>query len=218
MGIEEIQVQPRDALGTRACGRLRKEGLVPAVIYGHGEPSVSLSVSAADIERLLRLHNFILRVSWDGQSQTAQLKDIQYDPVTDGVLHVDIVRISLSETITTTVPVETFGEPESLDEGGILNVMLHEVEVECLPTVIPGNVRVDVSALGMHDTITVGELELPEGVKPTHEPETVVVVVLPPTEEAEEEEEVEEAEMLTEPELIGREEAGPEEDAGAEGD
>jgi len=203
MDIAEITAQPRQARGSVACRRLRRQGLVPAVLYGHGGENIALSLDRREIEKQLAAHNLILNVRWDESSENVQVKELQYDNLGDHVIHVDLVRISMSEVITVAVPVEVQGEPRGVtDEGGVLETQMFEIEVECLPTAIPDAIRVDVAELGLHDALTVGDLAFPEGVRPTAEPETPVVVVTPPTQEIEEEAEV--AEAAAEPEVIGR--------------
>jgi large subunit ribosomal protein L25 len=125
------------------------------------------------------------------------------------------MRISLTEAVTVSVPVETHGDAAGVEEGGILDVIMHELEVECLPTAIPEKVRVEVADLGIGDSVRVADMVLPEGVVATAEPEAVVVVVAPPAEE-EEEEVAGLAEEGLEPEVIGREEEEAEEEAAEE--
>ncbi len=203
MEVHEITAQPREMSGTRACRRLRRQDLVPAVLYGHGQPNVMLSLHCEAIEKALHERALVLKVVWDGSEETAQIKEVQYDAVGDNLLHVDLARISLTETLTVTVPVKTHGEPRGADEGGVLELLEFELEVECLPTDIPENIRVEVADLGVGDSLTIADLVFPEGVTPTGEPEMVVVSVVEPLEEVEEEEAPEAA--VAEPEVIGRE-------------
>ncbi len=205
MEVHEIVAQPRDLSGTRACRRLRRQDLVPAVLYGHGQPNVMLALQCGAIEKALHERALVLRVVWDGSEETAQIKEVQYDAVGDELLHVDLARISLTETLTVTVPVKTHGEPRGAEEGGVLELLEFELEVECLPTDIPENIRVEVAGLGVGESLTIADLVFPEGVTPTGDPEMVVVAVVEPVEEAAEEEAPEAA--LAEPEVIGRQAA-----------
>jgi large subunit ribosomal protein L25 len=217
MDIHEIDARARETRGSRACRRLRRQGLVPAVIYGHGEPTVLLSVRRSDVEELLREHAVIVSVKWDSRAESAQLKAAQLDALGDHVLHLDFVRISLTETVTVSVPVDVHGEPPGVDEGGVLELRLHELEVQCLPAAIPEGIRVEVGELQIGESLRIGDVRFPEGVEPTGEPEAVVVTVTAPMATEEEEEEAEEfpLEAAAEPEVIGRraaeEEEGPEE-------
>ncbi len=210
MQVHDIEARPREGRGSRACRRLRRQDLVPAVMYGHGEPSVLLTLRAHDVEELLDERAMILKVVWDGQEETAQLKDVQFDALGDEVLHVDLARISLTEKIRVSVPVETHGDAPGEEEGGILEMVQYGLEVECLPTEIPDSITVEVSELGIGDNLTVGDLGFPAGVVPVADADLVVVTVVPPPEE--EEEEAAPEDLLAEPELIGREEEEEEEE------
>jgi large subunit ribosomal protein L25 len=215
MDIAEIQARPREARGTRGCKRLRKQDLIPAVIYGHGEPNVLLSLRRADIDKLIEDHQFIVQVDWDGKRESAQIRELQYDALGDHIVHVDFVRISLTENVTVSVPVEAHGDAAGVDEGGTLELHLHELEIECLPMAIPERLRVEVGHLGINDAVRIGEIQLPEGVAAVGDPEEVVVSVAPPV-EIEEEEAEGLAVEAAEPELIGR--PPEDEEAAGEGD
>jgi large subunit ribosomal protein L25 len=204
MDILEVEAKPREARGSVACKRLRKQDLVPAILYGHGEPNVLLSMKRRALERLIEDHSFIVCIAWDGQHDNAQMKAIQYDALGDRVIHVDFMRISLTETVSVSVPVETHGEAAGVTEGGILELVMHELEVECLPTAIPERLRVELAGLGIGDSLRVADIVLPEGVVAVAEPEAVVVHVAAPVEE-EEEGLAGLAEEALEPEVIGRE-------------
>ncbi|MHC4789027.1 MAG: 50S ribosomal protein L25, partial [Planctomycetota bacterium] len=177
MDIAEIEARPREARGSRSCRRLRKQGLIPAVLYGHGESNVLLSLRRHDVDHLVEEHAFIVQVNWDGQRDSAQIKEIQYDALGEHIVHIDLMRISLTETVTVSVPVETHGEAAGLAEGGVLDLRLHDLEVECLPMAIPDSLRVEVGDLEIGDDVRVRHLVLPEGVTPVGDPETVVVAV-----------------------------------------
>lgn len=210
MDIAEIEARPRQERGSRACQRVRKQGLVPAVIYGHGQPNVLLCLRRSSVEQLLEKRTFIVQVNWGGKRESAQIREIQYDALGDEVVHVDFVRISLSEAVTVSVPVESHGEAVGVVEGGMLDLREHQLEVECLPTAIPEQIRVEVSQLGIGDGLRVRDIQFPEGVKPIADADMVVVVIAPPAEVVEEEAEVLPEEIAAEPEVIGRE-AGREE-------
>jgi len=210
MEVHEIEAHLRDTRGSLACRKLRRQNLVPAILYGHGETNVLLSLRAHDIEQALAERTLVLKVLWDGLEDTAQIKHVQYDALGDDVLHVDLNRVSLTETVTVTVPVKTHGEAPGVVEGGVLELILFELEVECLPTNIPEDIRVEVSGLNIGDNLTVADLAFPQDVAPVDEPDSVVVTVAAPVEEAEEEEAAPET-MIGEPELIGREAKEPEE-------
>jgi large subunit ribosomal protein L25 len=208
MDIPTIDAWPREERGSRACRRLRRRGLVPAVMYGRGEPNVLLTLQEKEIESLMERHTLIFEVEWDGQKTPVQIKEIQYDALGEDVLHTDLGRISLDETVQVSVSVETQGEAVGVaDEGGVLEVVLHELEVECLPTDIPESIEADVSELAIGDDLRVRDLILPDRVEALPDPNTVVVTCVPPMEMVTEEEEEELAEeFMAEPEVIGAEE------------
>ncbi|MBS3764382.1 MAG: 50S ribosomal protein L25 [Planctomycetes bacterium] len=206
MDIPTIQAWPREERGTRPCRRLRKRGLIPAVMYGRGEGNVLLTVQQNELEHLLKEHALILEVEWDGNSQPVQIREVQYDALGDNILHTDLGRISLSETVQVSVPVEAHGEPEGVKEGGVLELVMHEIEVECLPVNIPEEIRVEVGPLEIGDDLRIRNVAFPQGVEPVPDPNTVVVTCVPPMEMVGEEEEELAEEILAEPEVIGREE------------
>ena len=214
MDIAELEAQPREARGLRPCRRLRKQGLVPAVVYGRGAPNVLLSVRRSDIEKLLEDHNFIVQIRWDGRDESAQVRAIQYDALGDYVIHMDLQRISLTEAIIVRVPVDVHGEAMGVKAGGLLDIQLHEVEVECMPTAVPESLRVEVADLEIGDDLRVSDLPLPEGVKVIADADAVVVVIAPPTDLEEEEPEGLAEDATAEPEVIGRAAEGDEAGAG----
>jgi large subunit ribosomal protein L25 len=216
MELVQIEARARETRGSRECRRLRKLGLVPAILYGRKQDNVLLSVSRRDVEKLLASRAFIVQVNWDGRQEAAQVKEIQFDALGDLIEHIDFARISLTETIAVRVRIEPHGEPVGVAEGGILAVREHELEVACLPTAIPEKLRVEVSNLAIGDTLRVRDIEFPEGVTPTADPEMAVVAVVAPTELPAEEVIGLPEEAQAEPEVIGRKPA--EEEAEAEGE
>lgn len=215
MELMQVEARPREARGSRECRRLRKLGLVPAILYGRKQDNVLLSVTRRDVEKLLAARAFIVQVNWDGRHEAAQVKEIQFDALGGFIEHIDFARISLTETITVRVRVEPHGEPVGLAEGGLLAVREHELEVACLPTAIPEKLRIEVSNLAIGDTLRVGDIQFPEGVTPTADPEMAVVAVVAPAELPAEEAVGLPEEAQAEPEVIGRK-AGEEEAEGEE--
>jgi len=208
MDIMKLEAQIREAHGSRACRHLRKKDVVPAVLYGRNEPNVMLTLDRKSTESLLEEHTYIASIGWDGHEENAQIRAVQYDALGDTILHVDLMRISLTEVITVSVPLETHGQAAGIEEGGVLDIVLHELQVECLPTAIPEEIRVEVSELDIGDDLRISDLPFPEGVRPLDDPDTVVVVVTPPQEIEEEAEEA--LGVEAEPEVIGRQPADEE--------
>ncbi|MGM0501101.1 MAG: 50S ribosomal protein L25 [Bacillota bacterium] len=210
----ELDAELREGTGKASVRQLREQGLVPGVLYGHDRETVSVKADAKEVEDVLGGNAIIDLTLDDGTTQPVMVKDVQKDVITRDLLHIDLYQINLDEKITVEVPVEVVGQAEGEREGGLLNQILREIEIECLPTDIPENIEVDVDALTIGDSISVGELDVGEDIEVmVDESETVATVVLP--DEIEEEEEVEEEE-LEEPEVIGEE---PEEgEEGEEGE
>lgn len=217
----KLQALNREAVGGKKPRRLRREGLIPAVLYHQGRPTLSLSLVKSGSEKIVAgLHeNQILNLELEGGDQAgvqlAIVKEIQVDRIKGSLLHVDFQAISLDEELTATVPVVDQGEAVGvIRDGGTLEHVLWEIEIECLASQIPEEIALDVSALEIGDSLKVADVRLPEGVKILTEPELIVFTVSPPRLEEEKPAEVAEAAEAAAPEVIGREKA--EEESGAE--
>ncbi len=181
-----VDVVPRTDLGKNASRRYRRAGKVPAVIYGAGQPAVSVLVDPHRVDEILKLEagrNTIFSLSVSGKSEAGavMIKALDRDPVTDDYRHVDLVRVRLDRAVHVKVPVRLLGLAEGVkNEGGVLEFVIREIEVECLPREIPEHIDVDVSGLHVNQGIPVKDLRLKEGVKILGDLEGVVVVVAPP--------------------------------------
>jgi large subunit ribosomal protein L25 len=216
-----IKANKREIFGKNASRRLRREGMIPAVIYGARETTVSLDLKKQEIFKIMRAEageNTIFQISFDSETRDAMIKEIQRDPVTDEILHADFVQITMDKTIRISVPVITVGEAVGVKtEGGFVDLMTREVELECLPKDIPESIEVDISDLHLHQSFKVEDIVPAEGVEILSAPDTILVLVEAPSKEEEIEVEVEEEEIITEeeePEVIKREKAGEEEKKG----
>jgi len=212
--MEEIKlkVNEREEIGKEAVKKLRAQGLIPAVVY---KSSKSLNIKVPTKGFLEAIHtkagaNVIIKLQVEDsspkatkskKSRTAIIKEIQYHPVRGDVLHIDFNEISLTEAIVVKIPIAAKGEAPGVKEGGVLEHILWELEVECLPTQIPENVPVDVSALVIGDSILVKDLSIPQEVKVLTDPEATVIAMAAPHVEKEEEEPLAEGETA-EPEVI----------------
>jgi large subunit ribosomal protein L25 len=181
----------REERGKNAARRTRLTGLVPAVLYGGSKNSISLSVNAKQVSRILRSesgHNtiFTVRVA-NGQEEKAMVKDWQVDPVSGMLLHVDLLRIAMDVRMRVRVPVHTFGEPEGVKlQGGIFEMVTREVEIECLPGDIPEEFKVDVSGLTIGKQLRAADLPVdPEKIKLLSDPQRVLAHVVTLKAEAE---------------------------------
>jgi large subunit ribosomal protein L25 len=196
---EVLQVEARDTRGTSNAKRMRKEGKVPAILYGHGEKTISLTVAADAVEAAVRHGSHVVELA-GAVKQSALIRELQWNTWGTEILHVDFTRVSADETIEVTLPVEIRGEAPGLKEGGVLEQPVHEIEIECLATAVTEKIEVNVNNLEVGQSITLAELELPEGAKCHGSPDQVVVQCVVPA-EVPEEEEGEGAEA--EPEVIG---------------
>ncbi|MCA9407668.1 MAG: 50S ribosomal protein L25 [Candidatus Omnitrophica bacterium] len=203
-----LDVQLRQETGSRKIKKYRREGFVPAVVYGGKKKQpTAINVDRRSYEKIMRGHHgenvvFHLNVKEGDNSvrdYSAIVKEEQHEPVLERLMHIDFLRISLKEAIEVDVSVVAKGEPVGVKaDGGSLEHNLWELDVICLPTNIPNKLEVDVSHLKIGDTIHVKDVILPEGVKTKHDPEAIVFSVVPPMKEEIETEE----ESLTEPEVI----------------
>ena len=195
---EELTVEVRESLGKRNTRRLRRGGMTPAVLYGHGQDNVCLSVPADEMQSLVahgsRLVMLIGRVN-----ESAFVREVQWDTWGTHVTHVDFARISAHEKVQVQVPIELRGEAPGVKEGGIVEHLVHEVEIECPAAEIPEKLRVSINALKLHDSITIADLDLPPGAVILDDATAVVVHCIEPVEAPTEAEGAE----AGEPEVIG---------------
>jgi large subunit ribosomal protein L25 len=191
--MEEIflDVQAREDTGRGKVKDLRGKGFIPAVLYAQGKESLSIKVSHSDFLKLVHQHRIEsavinLKVK-DDKKQKARpclIKEIQYEPVHGDILHVDFNEISLTKTIKVNVPVVAKGEPAGVkQEGGSLEHILWEIEIECLPTDIPKGIDIDVSQLKIGDSIHIKDITFPSGVKVLNDPSAIVLSVAAPMKE-----------------------------------
>jgi large subunit ribosomal protein L25 len=212
----KLTVAPRELFGSRATRRLRREGFVPGVVYGHGGKARPFQVPARELRHILSEGHTLLDLELDGSKAVpVVIKEQQHHPVRGDVLHVDCLEVRLDEEIQAEVPIELEGTDQApgVREGGVLEHVTREVTVEALPTEIPERITVDVSEMEINDTINLDSVTMPSGVKlMAEEPEEITIATLsPPRVEEEPEPEVEE-----EAELVGEGEEAPEGEEAAE--
>lgn len=202
-----LKAEKRSETGKGAARRLRRDGFVPAIVYGHGEDSAPLKVRAEELETLLHrisVDNTLIDLEVDGDKRPVLIREVQRHPFRPDLLHVDFFQIHADEKIRVEVPLRLVGHANGVEEGGILQQSKHEIAVECLPGDIPEYFELDVSGLEIGDSLHVGDLSA-GGVTLLEDLDTTVCGVVPPT-VVTVEEEVEELELEElEPELIGRE-------------
>lgn len=181
----KLTAQTRTGLGRSAVRKIKQAGQVPGVIYGAKQAPLHLQLVAREVREVLSHatgEHLLVELDIAGQKNLALIQEVQHHPLRGDVLHVDFHAVSADETLTAAVPVETVGEAFGVKNGGgLLEVQLHSLEVECLPKDLPDVIRVDVSALKVGQAIHVRDLELPAGVKPAVDGELTVVRVAEPT-------------------------------------
>jgi large subunit ribosomal protein L25 len=207
MAVIPLSAERRMSLGKGGARKARAAGLIPGVLYGHQEQPFAVAIQEREFQLALHHHkggNAIVNLAVEGGEHTALIRAVQYDPITHNILHLDFQRISLTETVEVQVNLHLVGTPVGVKEGaGILEHILREVEVRCLPTAIPSAIDVDVTPLNIGDSIHVSDLAVPD-VTILSDAEATVATVVPPT--VIEEKPVEEVAVAAEgePEVIAK--------------
>jgi large subunit ribosomal protein L25 len=216
-----LEVARREKSGKEIAGKLRREGKIPAVVYGGHRESVPIVVDRKAVSELIQKSQhgvrsiFLLKMTGTDQQRHAMIKDIQLDPITRRMTHIDFVRVVMDEVVRVTIPVHVTGTAAGVKEGGLLDFQVRDLHVECLPTAIPDTIDVDITNLGIHQYIRIADLQLPEGVKVLDDPERVVVGVTVARAEVEAAAAapVEEGAVPAEPEVISKGKKPAEEEA-----
>ena len=196
---EVLAVEIRDGRGTRVSRKLRKAGRLPAVLYGHGEAPVSLSIPTEQVDAAVRHGQKLVELS-GGVSGQALLYDLQWDTYSTHVLHVDLMRVEAGERVVVEIPVELRGVAPGEREGGVIEQALHEVEIDVPVGQIPEKLHVNINGLHLNETLTVAAIEdMPEGATFVTSQDEAIVHCTPPVEVPEEEA----VEGAAEPEVIG---------------
>ena len=219
-----LEVTKRDGRGKNEARRLRASGRIPAVVYGarpNGAAPVGTAV-AVDPKALSRiLHsesgaNSLISLSVDGAESKVMVRDYLLDPVTNALLHADFFQLAMDKVVSVTVPVQLIGVPTGVKiEGGVVDFVTREVQVECLPTEIPEHVTIDISELALHGSIRVRDLPVDPKWKPLSEAETMLVHIVPPKVEEAATETDEAAAGTPEPEVAKKGKTDKEEEPGA---
>ncbi|HUY36703.1 MAG TPA: 50S ribosomal protein L25 [Pirellulales bacterium] len=205
---EVLKVELRQSRGKRHAKRLRIAGSVPAVLYGHGEANLSLQAQAEQVRSIVR-HGARVVDLQGAVSEKAFIRALQWDTYGVDVLHLDLTRVSADEKVQVMVSVDLRGEAPGVKDGGVVSQLLHQVKIECLAIAIPEKLNLSVNGLRLGDSLTVGNIELPEGTTMLTDSETLVVQCVEP--KAEEDLAAPLAEGA-EPEVIGRKEEEEESD------
>jgi large subunit ribosomal protein L25 len=187
-----IKAEIRTTLGTKDASRLRRKGKLPAIVYGHKKEPVAISFDVHGFIEDLHHGHRLFDTDMGGKTETLLVKDIQYDHLGKNVIHADMVRVDLEETVKVTVPIEMRGTSKGSHEGGIVDEHLDHLEIECKVMEIPEVIEVSVKELGVGDAIHAGDVELPAGAKLVTDPQALLltchlVAAAKTTEEVEEE-------------------------------
>ena len=194
-----LSAAKRDRAGKGSARAARRDGQIPAVIYGDRKEPLSITLNANEFRKLINqpgIFSQLLNITVDGADNSVLTRDIQFHPVTDVPLHVDFLRVSKGAKIAVMVPVEFINEDKSqgLKTGGILNVVRHEVELECPANAIPDNIVVDLDGTNVGDSIHISAISLPNGVEPTiTDRDFTVATIAAPASESDETDAAEEA-------------------------
>jgi large subunit ribosomal protein L25 len=209
-----VTAEPRTQLGSRANKRLRDSGKLPGVIYGHKQEVLPITLPKKDVVNYLDKGAHLFAVSVHGKSENVLVKEVQYDHLGMEVIHIDFARVDLNERVEVTIPLELKGTPKGEADGGVLQQIISELEIECLVTDIPDAIRYNVSELALDAVLHIKDIPLPSGVKAMQDGDLIVatvkeIVEAAPTEVVETE--------SAEPEVIGKKKEEGEEAAAAEG-
>jgi large subunit ribosomal protein L25 len=178
-----LEVSRRERSGKEFAKKLRQDNKIPAVVYGGHKEPVAITVERKAVSDLIQKSEhgirsiFLLKMAGTDQQRHAMIKDMQMDPISRRMTHIDFVRVVMDEVVRLTIPVHLTGSSIGVKEGGILDWQMRELHVECLPSAIPDKIDVDITDLGAHQQVRISDLTLPEGVKIEEDPHRVIVGV-----------------------------------------
>ncbi len=212
MSEPTVTVWPREQTGKNANRRLRASGEIPAVVYGGDADSAAIRVDGKSVLRLIREGGenavFLLQLEGTDRTRHSMIRDLQWNPLTDALVHIDFQRVKMDQEVQVSVPVALTGTPEGVkNEGGLVEFITREIAVTCLPGGIPSSIELDISALHIGQHVEAGELVIPDAVRLDEDDNRVIVSVAAPRIAEEEEEVTDEDELLEaftdEPEMVG---------------
>ena len=183
---EKLDLNERIGKGKSKARSLRRDGMVPGVYYFHGKENVNLQIDKKKLYHAMSSGQHVFEVEMNGATQYVTIKGIQYHPVTDEVLHIDLMQVNMTKKMNFTIPISLEGEAEGVKEGGVLSQILTSVEVNCLPTNVPDNILVDVSGMELNSNMTIADIvDIPEDVEILSDLESTIATLAPPKEEEE---------------------------------
>tara|TARA_Y100000591_G_scaffold331343_1_gene364967 strand:- start:1270 stop:1977 length:708 start_codon:yes stop_codon:yes gene_type:complete len=154
----KLEIENRKSVGKKATKEIRRAGKIPSVLYYKGEKPVSISIDKQLLNQAIKSDQRIYEVEIDSESQYVMIKEAQYHPITDEIIHVDFMRVRRSEKMTISVPITLVGKPAGVTEGGILSQSMTQIEISCFPTNVPENIEVNVDHLDINSSVSVGDV------------------------------------------------------------
>jgi len=177
MSSYQLNAEARSAFGSNAVKKLRRAKLVPAQVYGQGKPNLNLVLAEKEAEKAIQSREPLYEINVGGDKRTVLIKEIQRDPIKGNLQHIDFFEVALDRPVDTMVGIVLAGEEARAADGGVVNLVVRELEISCLPTRIPEAITVDVSKLAIGDTLLVRDLQIPAGIMVKADPDEVVVTV-----------------------------------------
>lgn len=199
-----LKAKKREEYKESTLNQIRKKGVIPGIYYGHGVGNINIAATEIDLRPIIyTTESHIVNLSFDGDaaSYSCILKDVQFHPVTDKPLHFDLIALKEGETITIEVSVQLIGNAQGIRDGGILQHILHKLDVECLPKNIPSHIDVEITNMNINDSVKVSDLKL-DNIKILNDENASIVSIVPPT--VEKEVVADGAEGPAEPEVISK--------------
>ncbi len=187
----QLTVENRETIGTKEAKSLRRNGKIPANFYYKGTGNMNLSIDEKELNQALHSGHRIFEVNLAGETQYVMFKAIQYHPVTDDIIHVDLMRVRRDEKMTISVPIHLEGDAEGVKQGGVLSQIMNTIDIECLPTDVPEFISLDISELEVNSSVSVANLTVDSKLTLLAEEDQVIATCHPPREEEEVEVEVE---------------------------
>lgn len=180
MEFIQIEVKRREDLGSSSARRMRRDGWVPANLYGLGRPNLNMALKVDDVERFLASDSHLIELRMADKTRPAIIREVQQDALTDDILHLDFNRVDAEQKLEDDVRIEFKGRPKGEQEGGMLTVISEVIRVQCKPLDIPGPITIDISGLALGEHISAGDISLPDNVELVSESdETLVTIALP---------------------------------------
>ena len=194
----KLEIENRNSVGKKSSREIRRAGKIPSVLYYKGEKPVSISIDKQLLNQAIKSDQRIYEVEIDSESQYVMIKEAQYHPITDEIIHVDFMRVRRSEKMTISVPITLVGKPAGVTEGGILSQSMTQIEISCFPTNVPESIEVNVDHLDINSSVSVGDVTVDdEDIEIISTSDLSIASVIPPA--------VEEEPVIVEEEALGEE-------------